>query len=251
MADNFTPLADGQSRHAATFNGPLQQLDDAIEGIKAGGKEMAAPDITSYANAGHDHEDAAGGGKLPVSAFDTDGVEDGAVQVADGAGDADWLVKAPVPPGVCIPIATAAIPSGWLPCTGQAVSRLAFAALFAVIGETFGVGDGISTFNLPDLRGRVVAGLDNMGGTSADRVTDEAADNLGGSMGAESHVLTEAEMPDHTHSIDVTDAGGTGGTAGAGSGTGLASDPVSGIAGSDQAHNNMQPTLFMTWVIRT
>ena len=87
----------------------------------------------------------------------------------------------------------------WLLCNGQAVSRTTYATLFGVIGTAFGSGDGSSTFNVPDLRGRVIAGLDDMGGSSADRVTDVAADSLGGTVGSATHTLTSGEMPAHTH----------------------------------------------------
>ena len=63
-------------------------------------------------------------------------------------------------------------PTGWFLCFGQAVNRTTYAALFAVLGTTFGVGDGSTTFNLPDLRGRLPLGQDNMGGTPANRVTN-------------------------------------------------------------------------------
>lgn len=61
-------------------------------------------------------------------------------------------------------------PSGWLLCAGQAVSRSTYADLFAAIGTTYGAGDGSTTFGLPDLRGRVIAGEDDMGGTAANRL---------------------------------------------------------------------------------
>lgn len=74
------------------------------------------------------------------------------------------------PPGAYMPYAGATAPTGWLLCAGQAVSRTTYAALFAAIGTTHGAGDGSATFNLPDLRGRVPAGKDNMEGTAANRL---------------------------------------------------------------------------------
>ena len=66
-----------------------------------------------------------------------------------------------VPAGSLVPFAGTAVPppGGWLLCDGAAVSRTTFAALFAAIGTTYGVGDGSTTFNLPDLRGRVAVGF--------------------------------------------------------------------------------------------
>lgn len=72
--------------------------------------------------------------------------------------------------GTVLPFAGSAAPTDWLLCYGQAVSRATYANLFAVIGTTYGAGDGSTTFNVPDLRGRVAAGKDNMGGTAANRL---------------------------------------------------------------------------------
>ncbi|RMG88415.1 MAG: tail fiber protein, partial [Chloroflexi bacterium] len=108
-----------------------------------------------------------------------------------------------------------------------------------IIGVTYGSGDGSTTFNLPDLRGRVIAGLDNMGGTSANRVTDASADSIGGAMGAETHTLTASQIPNNALNLDNQIGG-------------VSSRGLSGHTGSaSQAHNNMQPTLFMNYIIKT
>lgn len=169
--------------------------------------------------------------------------------------------------GLVLPFAGSTPPDGWLLCDGSAVSRTTHADLFDVIGTTYGAGDGATTFNLPDLRGRVLAGLDNMGGTSANRVTDVQADSLGGSKGSETHTLSTSEMPGHTHtgpshshSITFASDAGDGfaaikGTSSStnisttntgGSGTGN-----TGSTGSGSAHENMQPTMFMNYIIKT
>ena len=75
-----------------------------------------------------------------------------------------------VAPGFIMPFAGGVAPAGWLKCNGAAVSRTAYAALFAAIGTTFGAGNGTSTFNLPDLRGEFVRGLDDGRGVDAGRV---------------------------------------------------------------------------------
>ena len=105
--------------------------------------------------------------------------------------------------GMLMPFAGSSAPTGYLLCDGSAVSRSTYAALFAVIGTTYGVGDGSTTFNVPDLRGRLPLGKDNMGGVSADRVTDASADDLGGSGGSESIQLSENNMPSHIHDADI------------------------------------------------
>ena len=104
-----------------------------------------------------------------------------------------------LPTGALTPYCGALAPSGWLLCDGAAVSRSTYAPLFAVLGENFGAGDGATTFNLPDLRGRIPLGLDNLGGMAAGRSTDGWASQLGGAGGAESHLLDLNEVPGHTH----------------------------------------------------
>jgi len=87
----------------------------------------------------------------------------------------------------------------WLVCSGGAISRTAYADLFTVIGTTYGVGDGSSTFNIPDLRARVPVGysVDGISGRS-----DKTINNTGG--GAETHTLQNTEIPKHTHPISDT-----------------------------------------------
>lgn len=111
--------------------------------------------------------------------------------------------------GTVLPFAGAAAPNGWLLCYGQEVNRSDYPNLFAAIGTTFGAGDGSTTFNLPDLRGRVPAGKDNMGGTPANRLTTAGSGvdgpTLGAAGGSQAHTLTTAQMPAHAHT--ATDAG--------------------------------------------
>lgn len=122
--------------------------------------------------------------------------------------DDKWILKGyfglPKMIGEVFDFAGASAPALSLFCYGQTVSRTTYAALFAVIGETYGAGDGTTTFNIPDLRGRVVAGQDDMGGTSANRLTAQSGglngDTLGASGGAETHTLALTETPAHTHS---------------------------------------------------
>lgn len=88
------------------------------------------------------------------------------------------------PVGMVVPYAGNTAPSGWLLCSNVAVSRTTYSALFAVIGTTYGSGDGVTTFNLPDLRGRVVAGTDNMGGFTAGRISNSNSGITGTTLGA-------------------------------------------------------------------
>lgn len=110
-----------------------------------------------------------------------------------------------VPIGTVIDYAGSTAPSQWLLCYGQAISRTTYAALFSAIGTTYGIGDGSTTFNLPDARGRVGAGKDNMGGVSAGRITSAASgfdgNTLGAAGGSQTHTLVTAELAAHGHAV--------------------------------------------------
>jgi microcystin-dependent protein len=93
-------------------------------------------------------------------------------------------------------------PAKWLLCDGAAVSRTTYAALYAAIGTVFGAGNGVTTFNVPDCRGRVIAGLD--GGTN--RLLSTLTGGVDGTTfaavgGDDGHTLTSAQMPSHGHGI--------------------------------------------------
>lgn len=162
-------------------------------------------------------------------------------------------VDALVPTGIIIPYAGASAPSGWLLCDGDtgldSVADTTLAALFAVIGTTFG-GTGASDFDLPDLRGRLPLGKDNMGGSSANRVTASQADNVGQSSGSQNHTLSEAEIPDHTHNLLSFASFGSGG----GEALHRSSGTLFALGGTGSpgglAHNNMNPYLTLNYIIK-
>jgi microcystin-dependent protein len=85
-------------------------------------------------------------------------------------------------------------PTDWLLCDGSAVSRSTYASLFSAIGESYGVGDGSTTFNVPNLKGKVPVGYNS---------AEAEFDALGEVGGAKTHTLTTAEMPTHTHTQDA------------------------------------------------
>jgi microcystin-dependent protein len=132
---------------------------------------------------------------------------------ADAAAAQTTLGIASIPTGSLMPYAGAAAPSGWLLCAGQEVSRTTYVDLFTVVSATYGSGDGSTTFNLPDLRGRSVFGKDDMGGTAANRITNAVsgitATTLGAAGGDQrlaTHTHTASQAA-HTHT--VTDPGHT------------------------------------------
>jgi microcystin-dependent protein len=189
-------------------------------------------------------------------------IKDGGVdttQLAAGAVTSDRLATSAIttlmPSGSVIPYAGTSTPTNWLLCAGQAVSRTTYADLFSAISTTYGVGDGSTTFNIPDLRGRVIAGQDDMNGSSANRLTGLTGgvdgDVLGGTGGSESHTLSVSEIPAHTH------YSGLGGESDSTSGgdtiyrPGGASAVNTGATGGGGAHNNVQPTLVLNYIIKT
>ena len=90
----------------------------------------------------------------------------------------------------------------WLACNGQEVSRTVYDDLFDVIGTSFGTGNNSTTFNVPDLRGRVPVGDDTMAGSTATRMPD-SADNIGNSGGSHEHTLTASESALKAHTVTV------------------------------------------------
>jgi microcystin-dependent protein len=184
-----------------------------------------------------------------------------------------------MPVGSMFPYAGSSAPSGYLLCRGQTLSRTTYAALFAAIGTSYGAGDGSTTFAIPDLRGRVPAGADDIG--NSNRLTSSyfGADshNLGATGGSESHTLTTAQLASHTHSNSLNDPGHSHGvtlsngatavltlTGGSGTVTGGGTSSSAGLsvnsnttgatitnaaAGSGNAHNNVQPTIITNYII--
>jgi microcystin-dependent protein len=156
-----------------------------------------------------------------------------------------------IPAGILAPFAGSTAPDGWLLCDGSAVSRTTYSSLFAVIAATYGAGDGSTTFTLPDLRGRMALGLDNMGGTSADRVTNVQADAMGGADGEETHQLTVDEMPSHNHSyIQSAGSAAAGGSNISRGGTNPYGPVYSSSSGGNQSHNNMPPYMALNYLIK-
>lgn len=222
-----------------------------------------------------------GDGRLYVSS------SDGNIHyIDDGGTDTDLTTGGTaLPVGCLVPWAgdeSGTIPAGYLLCAGQAVSRATFAALFAAIGTTYGPGDSMTTFNLPDMRAQVLMGTNNAnlpGGTNGAFSTRNRAAS---SIGAETHALSAAELAVHAHNVEhghsftqptisasfVAGAGcdnntlvggdsmsalcmpqptvgTTGGAVGAASITNTAN------AGSGTAHNNVQPSIVANWLIKT
>lgn len=157
---------------------------------------------------------------------------------------------------------------------GQAVSRTTYSTYFSLVSTTYGAGDGSTTFNVPDIRGFVVAGKDDMGGTTAGRITSAASGingaTLGATGGSETHTLTEAELPSLVKNISasastVTDAQKSTGNLIVSASAGTVAVPdsnklqtavvnvtVTGTVafGSGSGHANVQPTIMLNKILR-
>lgn len=188
-----------------------------------------------------------------------------------------------LPAGSIIQWGGSTAPVNWLLCDGAAVSRTTYASLFAAVGTSYGTGDGTTTFNLPDLRGRVPVGKN--GGSFG---------TLGATGGAETVTLTEAQMPSHTHTqnshnhaqdahahevwansfagdrriamgplggdgdkYSIGDSGNDASTttallyAKAVTATNQAATATNQNTGGGQAHNNLQPYQVVNYIIKT
>lgn len=240
--------------------------------------------------------------KLADSAVTTAKIADSAVTLAKIAAAVQQLL---IPTGAIQAYAGSAAPTGWLLCSGGTIGSASSGGslranadtqtLFELLWNTFGntqlpiyTSAGVVSTRganattdftankrlaIPDLRGRVIAGFDSMGGSSADRLTNQSGgldgDILGASGGVETHILSEAQLPAHKHLMfaDTNPSDGSptisniqqatrgNSTGGSGSyvmnGTTLAATlGLTASAGSGTAHNNVQPTIVMNYIIK-
>jgi microcystin-dependent protein len=148
-----------------------------------------------------------------------------------------------MPVGMVVPFAGAEPPEGFLRCDGAAVSRGTFANLFAVVGTVYGAGDGATTFNVPDLRGRVPLGMGAGTGLS-----DRA---LGTKGGEEGHVLTTGELPSHSHALTTkVHSVNVGGGEAAYGNFSIPGQTATGLTGEGASHNTMPPFLGLNFLIK-
>ena len=159
-----------------------------------------------------------------------------------------------LPPGVIVPYGVSAAPTGFLLCNGTAVSRSTYAALFAVVSSLYGAGNGSSTFNVPDLRGRFIAGWDagtsvltSVAGAAGSMIVGASIANTGGIQAV---TLSVGEIPSFNHLAGsnvygIHDDIGNALQAG----TSVASVSAASTGGGG-AHSNIPPTLIVNFIIK-
>ena len=153
-----------------------------------------------------------------------------------------------LPIGGIIAFDSDTIPNGWLLCDGRAVSRTKYAELFKAIGTKHGSGDGSTTFNLPNPKGRTLVGKDS---------SDTDFNTLGKTGGEKTHTLTVSEMPKHNHTGGILTTNTIAGNAkyyfqqlGATNDENFSNSLKIGEAGGSQPHNNLQPYIVTNFIIK-
>ena len=149
-------------------------------------------------------------------------------------------ISTAVPAGVITQFGGSTAPTGWKLCDGTAYSRtVTYNTLFDAIGTTYGAGDGSTTFNVPNLKGKVPVGLDD---------SQSEFNLLGETGGAKTHTLITAEIPSHSHSsLQLGNAGGSTGLPVTGT---VTTDTTTGSTGGGGAHNNLQPYIVVNYIIK-
>jgi len=154
------------------------------------------------------------------------------------------------PVGAMSMFAGSVAPTGWLICDGSAISRTTYADLFSVIETAYGVGDGSTTFNIPDIKGKTVVGYDN---------TQTEFNALGKTGGEKTHLLTDGEsgLPAHNHNLAPTAAqyypavdAAAGGIIPRAQGGEVLNTQNNTARNASSAHNNLQPYIVCNYIIK-
>jgi microcystin-dependent protein len=149
-----------------------------------------------------------------------------------------------VPVGVMVPYTSEKPPQDWLLCDGSEISRTEYSDLFAVIGTKYGAGDGSTTFNLPNKKGKVSVGLDS---------SDSDFNTIGKTGGEKKHTLITHELPSHNHGLGWSNEGAIGSGYGTLMRNSDSSQPyyyTTSSTGGNAPHNNLQPYEVDCWIIK-
>jgi microcystin-dependent protein len=224
MADNFqsSKVAGNELSSAAKFSNFVQAVEDAINSL--------------------DNSNISAGAAIAVAKLAAGSNGD---ILTTTAGVPTWAPasSSSIPSGVITQYGGSAAPTGWLLCDGTAVSRTTYASLFTALGTVYGVGDGSTTFNLPDLRGRVAVG----------KGTNAAVDTLGENDGvAEANRRPQHRHTAHAHTAPWQSNGNQpgGGAAAGGSGTTATS---SADGGSGNVNDSLDAPAFivLNYIVKT
>lgn len=215
-------------------------LQEALNGKANSTHTHTTTDITDFPTVPSDLSDLTdetnilAGKQNTLIAGDNITIENNVISSTGGSSDKVGVIKL---------FSGSTAPDGWLICDGSAISRTTYSDLFALIGTTYGEGDGSTTFNIPNIKGRTVVGLDS---------SDDDFNILGKTIGEKEHSLTINEIPSHTHGTAVTETS-------MGAPSGNASMAVAylktdgfptGSTGGGQEHNNIQPSIVLNYIIK-
>lgn len=208
----------------------IQLKDDGIVASKIANNAVTTTKVL---------DDAITEDKIADNAVTTNKIADGSVTAAKLSAGAAFSA------GMVMPFAGTSAPTGWLEANGAAVSRITYSGLYAVIGVTHGNGDGFTTFNLPDYRGRFLRGLDGSAGRDPDSGTRTAM-NPGGVTGNNVGSVQSDQFRAHTHTYtgSITFSGSTDFTTGGSSGLYVPAS-VSGSTGGNETRPINANVLYM------
>jgi microcystin-dependent protein len=193
-------------------------------------------------------------------------ITNGGFLQTDGSGNLSFQIVAGVPSGSVFCMAVVSIPTGYLECNGNAVSRTTYAALFAIIGTNYGSGDGSSTFNVPDLRGEFVRGVDRGRGVDSGRnvATSQGGQNASHNHSASASSSSSVTDPGHKHTMNfnlgnIISSGGAFGMKDSGTAdrmntatTGISVSTSTSVSIGNQGGNESRPrNVAMLYIIKT
>ena len=199
------PIAGGCPPFGQDFNGIFYQLTAWAQWQSMGGP---VPWDSAFSSAIGGYPNGAIVQSATTSGLWWQSIADNNLSNPD-TGGANWQgIGLGVPTGTVMPFIGSSAPPGYLMANGQAVSRTTYAALFAVAGTTYGAGDGVTTFNVPDLRGRAPFGNDVMGASAANRLTTGGSGCNGAvngtGCGGQTQTLAQGNLPNVTFSFSLT-----------------------------------------------